>query len=263
LSAASARFAAAITASREGMRKRTGRVAGDAAGAMSSIRQRRRQHFPLGIAAPPAARPLPRAYAPAIAVVQPVAAPRPPARWVAARPDHRAAPPRARAGIAAGAPSLLRRGAARPNLLCAHIAACAERRSHLLAPARSNSVQSVSCLFASGALCGDVIARGIVARCRQLRGLAGAWTLPQPSLRLRPLGRHLRMLRQPPRRVCERSFPRLEPRRLPFVPEHHARSMQRHHRCARTSRRPPFRPSQQHFGADLLLRFARDAISAQ
>lgn len=53
-------------------------------------------------------------------------------------------------------------------------------------------------------LCGDVIARGIVALCRLLRGLAGALTLARASLRLPALTRHLRMLRQAPRRVCER-----------------------------------------------------------
>ena len=50
------------------------------------------------ITLPPTSRPGGRADAPAIAVVPPVAVRAHPARWVAARPDHGAAPPRARAG---------------------------------------------------------------------------------------------------------------------------------------------------------------------
>jgi hypothetical protein len=43
----------------------------------------------------------------AIAVVRRVAARSPPARWVAPRPDHAAAPPRVRAGAAASAPTII------------------------------------------------------------------------------------------------------------------------------------------------------------
>jgi len=53
-----------------------------------------------------------RAGAPAIAAAPLVAAPPRPARWVAAQPDHGGAPPRARAGAAASAPSCRRCGRA-------------------------------------------------------------------------------------------------------------------------------------------------------
>jgi hypothetical protein len=51
-----------------------------------------------------------RADAPATAAAPPVDAPPRPARWVAAQPDHGAAPPRARAAAAASAPSCCPRG---------------------------------------------------------------------------------------------------------------------------------------------------------
>jgi hypothetical protein len=56
------------------------------------------------------------ADAPAIAVVRRVAGRPRPARWVATRPDHGAAPPRARAWAAASAPSCRPRGARVRNL---------------------------------------------------------------------------------------------------------------------------------------------------
>jgi len=64
-------------------------------------------------------------------------------------------------------------------------------------------------------------ARGTVALSRQLRGLSLADFLPQSIalLFLAPLGSHDRMLRQPPRRIGERPFPRLKLRRFPFASE--------------------------------------------
>jgi hypothetical protein len=110
-----------------------------------------------------------------------------------------------------------------------------------------------------GALRGDVIARGIVALRRHFRGLAGALTLPRTTTRRPSPGRDVRRLRQSLVWVRERSLPRSEPWRLPAPTEDHAREMQRHQCRARTSRHVPHSAGRQHFQAQLLLRFRRDA----
>jgi hypothetical protein len=70
--------------------------------------------------------------------------------------------------------------------------------------------------YALKPLCGDASACGGVALRRQLGRLLRAIRLPQPPplARRRSFGSHFRCLREPPCRIGERSFPRLEPRWL-------------------------------------------------